>query len=95
MVGDSLSAVVLAQKLFRRGINVQPVTYPAVPAKASRLRFFLTAMHTQSDIECALDTTAEELETLPDTLRALQLLDIEKTGAPAEMNGDIEKLFSS
>ncbi len=94
-MGDSLSAFVLAQKLFRRGINVQPVTYPAVPAKMSRLRFFLTTLHTKSDIECALDTMVEEMETMPDTLRALQLLDIEKTGAAAEINGELQRIFSS
>ena len=35
-----IPAVILSQKLFQRGIkNVQPVLYPAVPAKSSRLRF--------------------------------------------------------
>jgi len=73
MVGDSLPAVVLCQKLFQRGINVQPVTYPAVPAKASRLRFFLTAMHSRSDIEAAVDATAEEMRRMPQMMRSLNL----------------------
>ena len=55
MVGDSLPAVMLSQRLLERGINVLPVTHPAVPAKSSRLRFFLTAMHTQAQIETAID----------------------------------------
>jgi 8-amino-7-oxononanoate synthase len=64
MVGDSLMAVMLAQKLFTRGINVLPIIYPAVPAKASRLRFFLTADHTEEQIRSALEATAEELPKL-------------------------------
>jgi 8-amino-7-oxononanoate synthase len=60
MVGDSLPAVVLSQRLLERGINVLPVTHPAVPAKSSRLRFFLTAMHTQAQMETAIEATADE-----------------------------------
>jgi 8-amino-7-oxononanoate synthase len=62
MVGDSLPAVALSQRLLERGINVLPVTHPAVPAKAARLRFFLSAMHTHAEIEAAVETTADELE---------------------------------
>ena len=51
----------MSQELLSRGINVLPVLYPAVPVKSSRLRFFLTAMHTEQDIETAIDTTVEEL----------------------------------
>jgi 8-amino-7-oxononanoate synthase len=72
VVGDSVSAVVLSQQLFRRGINVQPVLYPAVPAKSSRLRFFLTAMHTEEHIEAAISATAEELAKIPENMRSLK-----------------------
>ena len=72
VVGDSVSAVVLSQQLFRRGINVQPVLYPAVPAKSSRLRFFLTAMHTEEQIEAAIDATVEELGKIPESMRSLK-----------------------
>jgi 8-amino-7-oxononanoate synthase len=64
MVGDSLPAVMLSKRLAERGINVLPVTHPAVPAKSSRLRFFLTAGHTQADMEAAIEATADELEKL-------------------------------
>jgi 8-amino-7-oxononanoate synthase len=64
MVGDSLPAVVLSQLLLERGINVLPVTHPAVPAKSSRLRFFLTSTHTEEQIETAIEATAEELAKL-------------------------------
>jgi 7-keto-8-aminopelargonate synthetase-like enzyme len=52
---------------------VLPVLYPAVPAKAARLRFFLTAEHTPSEIEAALDATAAELTDMPKTLRAMRV----------------------
>jgi 8-amino-7-oxononanoate synthase len=73
VVGDSIPAVVLSQKLLQRGINVLPVLYPAVPAKASRLRFFLTAMHTENEMKTALDATAEELKNMPQTLRMMHI----------------------
>jgi 8-amino-7-oxononanoate synthase len=53
--------VVLSQRLLERGVNALPVTHPAVPAKSSRLRFFVTTMHTRAQIETAIDVTAEEL----------------------------------
>jgi 8-amino-7-oxononanoate synthase len=71
MVGDSLPTAVLSHKLFVRGVNVQPVTYPAVPAKASRLRFFLTAMHERGDILQALDIVEEELRHISATVDSL------------------------
>lgn len=78
VVGDSIPAVILSQQLLRRGINVQPVLYPAVPAKSSRLRFFLTAMHTQEEIEMAINATAEELAKIPKSMH-----DVNISGQPA------------
>jgi 8-amino-7-oxononanoate synthase len=71
MVGDSIRAVALTQRLFERGVNVLPVLYPAVPANSARLRFFLTAMHSHDDIQQAISVTAEELGGLGDTMRKL------------------------
>jgi 8-amino-7-oxononanoate synthase len=73
LIGDSIPAVVLSHRLLERGVNVLPVLYPAVPANAARLRFFLTAMHSETDIETALDLTAKELAKIPDTMRALRI----------------------
>ncbi len=64
IVADSLPAVMLSQRLLDRGINVQPVMHPAVPARASRLRFFLTATHTDEDMAAAVEATAEEFHTI-------------------------------
>ncbi len=71
IVADSAPAIMLAQRLLERGINVQPVTHPAVPAKASRLRFFLTAMHTEAEMAEAIETTAEELGQVRGRMRTL------------------------
>ena len=72
IVGDSIATVMLSQELFQRGVNVLPVLYPAVPVKTSRLRFFLTAMHSEQDIENAIDTTVEVMAQLPERLRILK-----------------------
>jgi 7-keto-8-aminopelargonate synthetase-like enzyme len=71
IVADSAPAIMLSQRLLERGINVQPVTHPAVPAKASRLRFFLTAMHTDAEMVAAIEATAEELSEVRGRIRAL------------------------
>jgi len=43
---------------------VLPIIHPAVPAKASRLRFFITAAHTDAQIRTAVEATAEELRAI-------------------------------
>jgi len=60
ITGSSITAGRLSQALFRRGINVQPILYPAVPERASRLRFFLTAEHTEQQIRNAVSILVEE-----------------------------------
>jgi len=74
VIGESIPTVMASQELLRRGINVQPVLYPAVPAKSGRLRFFVTAMHSREDIETAIDTLTEEQAKLPERMRALKKL---------------------
>jgi 7-keto-8-aminopelargonate synthetase-like enzyme len=71
IVADSLPAVMLSQRLLQRGINVQPVMHPAVPAKASRLRFFLTAKHTDAEIAAVVRATAAELVNVRRNMRSL------------------------
>jgi 8-amino-7-oxononanoate synthase len=61
IVGNSLHALQLSQRLFERGINVQPILYPAVEEKAARLRFFITACHSDEQIDSTVDAVAEEL----------------------------------
>ncbi|GEP09322.1 aminotransferase class I/II-fold pyridoxal phosphate-dependent enzyme [Methylobacterium gnaphalii] len=64
IVGDSLKAVTLSNRLYERGINVQPIIHPAVPERASRLRFFITSEHTPDQIKETITAIAEELAAL-------------------------------
>jgi 8-amino-7-oxononanoate synthase len=61
ILGDSLHCLRLSQAMFDRGINVQPILYPAVEERAARLRFFITAGHSEEQIRHAIDVTAEEV----------------------------------
>ena len=61
IVGNSLHCIQLSQALFKRGINVRPIIYPAVPDKAARLRFFIASTHNEDQICFTVSTTAEEL----------------------------------
>jgi 8-amino-7-oxononanoate synthase len=60
ITGSSIGAARLSQALFRRGINVQPILYPAVAERAARLRFFLTADHTENQVRDAAAMLIEE-----------------------------------
>ena len=60
ITGSSIRAGRLSQAMFRRGINVQPILYPAVPERAARLRFFLTAEHSEAQIREAVAILQEE-----------------------------------
>jgi 8-amino-7-oxononanoate synthase len=60
VTGSSIRAGRLAQALFDRGVNVQPILYPAVPERAARLRFFATAAHTEEQIRDTVDILLEE-----------------------------------
>jgi 8-amino-7-oxononanoate synthase len=64
LIGDSLRTAKLAERLFERGINTIPVTYPAVPMRSARLRFFLTSDHTRDQISEALRVTREAIDRL-------------------------------
>lgn len=50
VLGDSLNCIRLSHALFQAGINVQPMIYPAVPNDAARLRFFISCLHTETQI---------------------------------------------
>ncbi|MEM6423453.1 MAG: aminotransferase class I/II-fold pyridoxal phosphate-dependent enzyme, partial [Pseudomonadota bacterium] len=58
LVGSSLHAVALAERLFDAGIYAGPIVHPAVPENQARLRFFLTALHQPAEIEAAVETIA-------------------------------------
>ncbi len=64
ITGGSIRAGRLAQAMFERGVNVQPILYPAVPERAARLRFFLTAEHTEAQIRETVRILLEESRRL-------------------------------
>lgn len=66
IIGDSLRTVMLADRLFQRGINAFPIIPPGVPEKSARLRFFLSSAHEPEDIETAVTAVSEELSRLVD-----------------------------
>ena len=64
ITGSSLRAVRLSEALFQRGINVQPILYPAVAEKSARLRFFISYRHTEAQINETVGALAAELDRL-------------------------------
>ena len=61
ITGSSLKAARLSNALFARGINAQPILYPAVPEKSARLRFFLSSLHTEAQVEETVAVLHEEM----------------------------------
>jgi len=57
ILGSSVRTAKVAAALLERGISAQVVIFPAVPEQSARLRFFLSAEHTEED----LDRTAAAL----------------------------------
>ena len=64
ITGSSLKAGQLSSALFERGINAQPILYPAVPEKTARVRFFVSCEHTEEQISRTVAIVAEELARL-------------------------------
>ena len=64
IIGNSLHALQLSHQLFERGINVQPILYPAVEEAAARLRFFISSTHTDEQIIQTCDAVAEEVQKI-------------------------------
>jgi myxalamid-type polyketide synthase MxaB len=62
IVGEPYKAVQLSQQLFQQGINVQPMVYPSVPYDAARLRFFITCLHSEAQIEFSLNSLVKILK---------------------------------
>ena len=59
VVGNSIKAARLSNQLFERGFNVQPIIHPAVEERAARLRFFISSVHTEKQIDDVLRTLRE------------------------------------
>jgi 7-keto-8-aminopelargonate synthetase-like enzyme len=64
VLGNSLHCMLASEKMFERGVNVQPILHPAVEEKASRLRFFITSDHTEDQIRYTVDVLTEVLSEI-------------------------------
>jgi 8-amino-7-oxononanoate synthase len=64
ILGNSLMCLQLSRAMFRRGVNVQPILYPAVDERSARLRFFITCCHSEQQIRDTVQALAEELAAL-------------------------------
>jgi len=64
ITGSSATAGRLANACFTRGINVQPIFYPAVQEGMARLRFFICSSHTEEQIEQTVKILVEEMKKL-------------------------------
>jgi 8-amino-7-oxononanoate synthase len=64
ITGSSATAGRLSNACFERGINVQPIFYPAVQEGMARLRFFICSSHTEEQIEQTVNILVEEMGKL-------------------------------
>ena len=64
IIGNSIKCMMLSQALAARKINVQPIVHPAVEENAARLRFFISATHSEEEIRFAAQALAEELKRI-------------------------------
>lgn len=61
IIGDSNKCMVLSQKMYKEGINVMPIVYPAVSEEEARLRFFISSEHTEEEMQRTVDVLARLL----------------------------------
>ena len=59
IISDSVRCMLVANSLAEVGINVQPIVYPAVEEHVARLRFFISAKHTEAQLRFTADTRAD------------------------------------
>jgi glycine C-acetyltransferase len=59
MTGESAVAQQLSNKLFEKGVYVNPIVYPMVAMDKARVRNIITAGHKRKDLDAALAAYAE------------------------------------
>ena len=74
VTGSSIRAGKLSAALLARGVVAPPILYPAVPERAARLRFFVTAAHSEHQLRDAALVAIEETRRL--TEEPIDLADI-------------------
>lgn len=63
ILGDSKQCIRVSQKLLLRGVHAQPILYPAVRESAARVRFFITAEHTEEQIQRTIEVLSRCVES--------------------------------
>ncbi|WP_024865192.1 aminotransferase class I/II-fold pyridoxal phosphate-dependent enzyme [Butyrivibrio sp. FCS014] len=61
IIKDSNKCMEISQKLYRKGINVMPIVYPAVSEEEARLRFFISSEHTEEEMRYTVDVLSRML----------------------------------
>jgi 8-amino-7-oxononanoate synthase len=64
ILGNSQITMRLSNAMFERGVNVAPILFPAVEERAARLRFFVTAKHSEQQIRDTVAILLEEMAKL-------------------------------
>jgi 7-keto-8-aminopelargonate synthetase-like enzyme len=64
IIGNSMLCLQVSDALKDRGINVQPILYPAVEEDQARLRFFMSSLHKEEQLLTTANVLKEELERL-------------------------------
>jgi 8-amino-7-oxononanoate synthase len=64
IIGNSVLCLQVSDALKNRGINVQPILYPAVEDDQARLRFFVSSLHSEEQLLKAANTLKEEFDRL-------------------------------
>lgn len=64
ITGNSLAALKLSELLYDAGINAQPILHPAVEEDRARVRFFLTAAHSEEQIRHSVQVVAEKAHSI-------------------------------
>ena len=62
MIRDDARIFMIGEELFREGIFINPVRYPAVGKHKSRFRMSISAAHSKQDLEQGADTIARVLK---------------------------------
>jgi len=61
ILGNSMKVLRACRELAERGFHVQPLLHPTVEEPNTRLRFFITAQHTEKQLRNAIKATVEVL----------------------------------
>jgi 7-keto-8-aminopelargonate synthetase-like enzyme len=59
LAGDARMATAISSTLLERGVFIQAIRPPAVPAGTSRLRISVTAAHSREDLASALEAVKD------------------------------------